>query len=308
MAILHLFEEIRFPGLNEFMLFITQLGDVLTFLVIALVTFWCVDKRWGYYVLSVGFVGTILNQFMKLWFRVPRPWILDENLSVVGMNSAGADGYSFPSGHTQSAVGVFGSIASLVKTRWIRIAAIILAVLVSISRMYLGVHTPLDVLVAAAMAVILIIVIHPLVFRNNGKYMPLLLCISTTLAIGFVCFVEFFPFPETIDADNYAHGLENAYTLLGALLGILVVYFVDQKWLHFPVKAVWWAQIIKVVLGLMLVVLVMEGTSAPLSSVFGSMLGRCVRYFLTVITAGIIWPITFRFWERIAVTRKGNES
>lgn len=308
MAILHLFEEIRFPGLNEFMLFITQLGDVLTFLVIALVTFWCVDKRWGYYVLSVGFVGTILNQFMKLWFRVPRPWILDENLSVVGMNSAGADGYSFPSGHTQSAVGVFGSIASLVKTRWIRIAAIILAVLVSISRMYLGVHTPLDVLVAAAMAVILTIVIHPLVFRNNGKYMPLLLCISTTLAIGFVCFVEFFPFPETIDADNYAHGLENAYTLLGALLGILVVYFVDQKWLHFPVKAVWWAQIIKVVLGLMLVVLVMEGTSAPLSSVFGSMLGRCVRYFLTVITAGIIWPITFRFWERIAATRKGNES
>lgn len=308
MALLHFFEEIRFDELNEFMLFITQLGDVLAFLVIALVVFWCVDKRWGYYVLSVGLIGTILNQFMKILFRIPRPWILDEKLSVVGLDGAGADGYSFPSGHTQSAVGVFGSLACLAKARWIRISAIVLAVLVSVSRMYLGVHTPLDVFVAAAMAVILLIIIRPLVFHNNGKYMPILICISAAMSVGFLCFMEFYSFPETVDHENYTHALENAYTLLGAMLGVLVVYFADQKWLRFPVKAVWWVQIIKVALGLLLVLLVMEGTSAPLKTAFGPMIGRCIRYFLTVITAGAVWPLTFRFWGRIGMTRKGNKS
>ena len=83
MAFLRFLESIRIPGLNEFMLAVTYLGDEIAFLVVALVLFWCVDKRKGYFILAVGFLGTICNQFMKLWFRVPRPWVKDPSFTIL---------------------------------------------------------------------------------------------------------------------------------------------------------------------------------------------------------------------------------
>ena len=47
MEVLYLLEKLRMPGLNEFMLTVTYLGDEIAFLAVALVVFWCVDKRRG---------------------------------------------------------------------------------------------------------------------------------------------------------------------------------------------------------------------------------------------------------------------
>ena len=106
-------ENIRIPVLNEFMLLITKLGEETAFLVAALVVFWCVDKYKGYFVLAVGLLGSLLSQFMKLLFCIPRPWVLDENFHAMEAAIPEATGYSFPSGHTQSAFGTFGSIARI---------------------------------------------------------------------------------------------------------------------------------------------------------------------------------------------------
>ena len=299
MGFLRLLESIRMPWLDEFMLLITQLGDETAFLVTALILFWCVDKYRGYYVLSVGFIGTLLNQFMKLCFRIPRPWVLDPEFTILEQAKEGAGGYSFPSGHTQSSVGTFGAIAYTTKNRWIRIAAIAVVILVPFSRMYISVHTPADVLVAAAMAVALIVLLKPVVLGNCQKYVPGLLAVMTAMAIGFLLYVELYPFPENIDAHNLASGIKNAYTLLGALLGLLVVYIADEKWLHFSVKAVWWAQIGKVLLGLGAVLAVKSGLKVPLNALFGESVGRAARYFLIVIVAGIVWPLTFRWFGKL---------
>ena len=304
MEFLYWLEGIRIPVLNELMLFITQFGDESAFLIIALVMFWCVDKRRGYYLLTVGFVGTIINQFMKLWFRVPRPWFLDENFSVLEQAKEGAGGYSFPSGHTQSSVGTFGSIAYSTKNKILQIACIILAIIVPFSRMYLGVHTPLDVLTAAAIAVALIILLRPLVIGHDGKYIPYLLAVMTVLAVGYLLFVELYPFPDDINLSNLASGKENAYTLLGAVLGMIVVYAVDTKWLNFRTNGVWWTQILKVAGGLVLVLAVRGGTKELLNSALGELAGRAVRYFLTVITAGIVWPLTFTWFELLGCSKK----
>lgn len=301
MGVLYFLERIRIPILNEFMLFITQFGEETAFLVVALILFWCVDKYKGYYILSVGFIGTVANQFMKLWFRVPRPWVLDENFTILEQAREAAAGYSFPSGHTQSAVGTFGGIAYTTKSRWIRLAAIAIAILVPFSRMYIGVHTPLDVLVAAAMALLLIIVLKPVVLGSSKKYIMPLLCVMTAMAIGFLCFVEFYTFPVDIDSHNLESGLENAYTLLGSLLGLIVVYIVDEKWLKFSVKAVWWAQILKVIVGLGLVLIMKTGLKTPLNMLLGESLGRAVRYFLMVITAGCVWPLSFKWFAKFEI-------
>ena len=299
MQFLRLLEGIRMPVLNELMLAITQLGEETAFLVVALILFWCVDKRRGYYVLSVGFIGTLANQFLKLWFRIPRPWVLDEKFTILEQAREAASGYSFPSGHTQSTVGTFGAIAYTTKNKVLRGVCIAITLLVPFSRMYIGVHTPLDVFAAAAMAVALIVILQPLVLGHDGKYIPVLLGIMTVLAVAYLCFVELFPFPADIDRHNLASGIKNAYTLLGALLGLVVVYAVDEKWLHFQTKAVWWAQVLKVLGGLALVLVIKSGMKEPLNAMLGESAGRAVRYFLMVITAGILWPLTFRWFAKL---------
>jgi len=299
MELLYLLERIRTPILNTFMLAITTFGEETAFLVIALVLFWCVDKYMGYYTLSVGFVGTVVNQFLKLWFRIPRPWVLDEKFTILEQAREAAAGYSFPSGHTQSAVGTFGSIAYTTKNKSIWLVAIIIPVLVAFSRMYIGVHTPLDVGVSIIVAIALIIALKPIALENDRKYMPFLLAGMLLLAVGFLSFVEFYRFPADIDLHNYESGLKNAYTLLGALLGMLVVYIADEKWLNFPTKAVWWAQILKVIIGLILVLIVKSGTKEVLNLLLGESAGRAIRYFLTVVTAGVLWPLTFKWFSRM---------
>jgi undecaprenyl-diphosphatase len=294
-----LLEKIRTSALNEFMETITFLGAETAFLVTALVVFWCVNKRQGYYILSVGFVGTIVNQFMKLLFRVPRPFELDPNFKCLPSAKPGATGFSFPSGHTQSSVGTFAGIAHSSKNKWVRGVAIAIAILVPFSRMYVGVHTPKDVLVAAAIAVALIITFKPLVYGNDGKNMPVLLAAMSLIAIGYLCFVELYQFPKDVNYERLESGIESAYTLLGALLGMLVVYFADEKWLKFPTKAVWWAQVLKVALGLAVVLAVKEGLRAPLNFLFAEKLGRLVRYFLVVVVAGVVWPLSFKFFGKL---------
>ena len=300
MDFLYLLEKIRVPGLNELMLAVTELGGEMPFLVIALIVFWCVDKRRGYYVLSVGFLGTLTNQFMKLWFRIPRPWVLDPNFTILEQAREAASGYSFPSGHTQNAVGTFGALVVTTKTKLVRYIALALAVLVPFSRMYVGVHTPADVLVAAVIAVCFLLVLRPAVFDWDGKYIPILLIALTVLAAAFLCFVEFWPFPADIDLHNLESGIKNAYTLVGSLTGLIIVYFVDEKYLRFDTKAVWWAQIVKVVLGLLAVLAIKSGLKTPIDALCGGhMVARAIRYFLIVIMAGIVWPLTFKWFSKL---------
>lgn len=300
MEFLHLLEKIRNPFLDAIMLAVTELGGETPFLVVAMIVFWCVNKRSGYYVLSVGFMGTLSNQFAKLLFRIPRPWVLDPTLTVLEQARDGASGYSFPSGHSQTAVSTFGSLAMIMKNKWIRILAVAPAILVPFSRMYVGVHTPADVLFGAGMAVLFLLVIRPVIFEHDGKFIPVLLTAMTVLSVGFLCFVEFWPFSADVDVHNLESGIKNAYTLVGSLSGLIIVYFADEKSLHFDTKAVWWGQLLKVAFGFAAVLAVKSGLKAPIDALCGGhMISRAIRYFLIVIVAGIVWPLTFKWFAKL---------
>ena len=296
MEFLYLLEKIRFPLLDELMLLITQLGEETAFLAAAIITFWCFDKNRGYYLMTVGFVGTIINQFLKLLCRIPRPWILDPEFTIVEDAREAASGYSFPSGHSQSAVGTFGGLAASGKSKALRWIFIAIAVLVPLSRMYLGVHTPADVLVGAGCAVAMIFGFR---YVNKGEGFSIMLGFMSVLAVAFICFVEFFPFPSDLDQHNYASAVKNAYTLSGCIFGMLIVYFIDKKWVNLPVKAVWWAQLIKIAVGLGLVLAVKSGAKPILNGVFGNSWGTFLRYMLIVLVAGIVWPLTFRRFSKL---------
>lgn len=301
MEVLYWLESIRVPFLTELMLLITRLGEETAFLVAALIVFWCLDKNRGYYLMAVGFCGTILNQFLKLLCKIPRPWVLDPNFNAVEEAIPAATGYSFPSGHSQSSVGVFGGLAMTTKQKVLRWIFIVIAVLVPFSRMYLGVHTPADVLVGSLSALALVFLFR---FVNDGKYIKPMLLGMAGLSVAYLIFAQLIIDPSNMDSYNYTHGVQNAYTLMGAIFGMVVVYFMDEKYIHFQVKAVWWVQIVKVVGGAALVLLVKAGLKAPLNSLFGEYPGRAVRYFLMVLVAGCVWPLTFRWFASLGKKEK----
>ena len=303
MEFLYKLQQIRTPGLTKLMLALTELGGETVFLVLALIVFWCVDKRRGYFMMTVGFVGTVCNQFMKLFCRIPRPWVLDPEFTPVEQALEDASGYSFPSGHSQSAVGTFGGIAYTVKNKWIKGICIAIAVLVPLSRMYIGVHTPADVLVGAAMALVLVIGLRKPVLAQKDKNMKILIAVMLAVSVGFLLYVECFSFPADMDAHNLESGMKNAYTLLGCLVGIAVVYVVDSRYLHFDTSAIWWAQILKILLGLGTVLAIKSGFKAPLEMLLPVYPARAVRYFLIVAWAGIGWPSTFRYFAKLGVKK-----
>lgn len=305
MGFLYWLEGLRMPMLNELMLGITMLGEETSFLALALVFFWCVDKKRGYLLMSVGFLGIMANQFLKLWFRVPRPWVLDKNFTILEQAREAASGYSFPSGHTTTAFATFGSIAISERKRWVSVAAVLLAVLVGFSRMYIGVHTPADVFVGALTSLVLIAALRNPVLSGSEKGMKGILAVMLAAAVGLLLFVERYSFPENVDVHNLESGVKNAYTMIGSLTGVALVYLLDVEYLDFNTSAVWWAQILKAVLGLCLVLLVKEVLREPLDAMFaGHMAARAVRYFLIVVVAGALWPMTFDWFSRLG--RKMN--
>ncbi len=303
MGFLRLLEAIRNPVLDALMQGITLLGDETVFLVIALLVFWCVSKKWGYYLMSIGFLGTIFNQFLKLAFRIPRPWVQDPGFTIVEGARSGADGYSFPSGHTQSSVGTFGGIAHFTRYNWMRVVCWALIVLIPFSRMYLGVHTPLDVAVSFVIATALVFALKPVMDRSDRKpgILYLMLLGMVVLAVLYILYVECWPFPADMDPANYASGRENGYTLLGAVLGINLVHYLDDQFLRFETQAPPLAQGLKLGLGLLAVLAVKEGLKPLLAALFGTHpAADAVRYFLVVLAAGCIWPMTFGWFTDIA--------
>ena len=294
MQLLYFFESIRAPWLDALVLALTELGGETAFLAVALVMYWCVDKRRAYYLMSVGFIGTITSQFMKIACQVPRPWVKDPDFTIVEAAREGAGGYSFPSGHSQSSVGTFGAIAMTAKQKWLQIVSVCVCIIVPVTRMYLGVHTPQDVLVGSAISIALLLILKPVVFGNDGKHIPKLFAALVTLAVVYVAYIELYPFPADIDPHNMASAQKNAYTLLGTMLGMAVVYWADETKLHFSTEGTLKIQILKVLGGIVVVLLIKEGLRVPLDTVFGGhLIARSIRYGLIVLFAGIVWPMSF---------------
>ena len=306
MEVLYWLESIRNPILDTLMLLFTEFGNELLFIAAGLIMFWCIDKKQGYFVLLTGFFGVYINQFLKITCRIPRPWVLDPDFTIVEAAREAATGYSFPSGHTQTAVGCWGALAVCRKEKWVRIISVILALLIPFTRMYLGVHTPLDVGVSILVALILIFALWPLFqkFGTERRLMYPLMGILTAMGIGFMLYVTLFPFPADVDADNLSHAVENAYKFLGCALGMWIIYEADTRFIHFETKtAKWWAQIPKLLVGLAIVLGVKSGFKPLLNLIFdGHGVAHTIRYFLTVLVAGF-WPLTFKWFGKLGTKK-----
>jgi len=136
-----MFQQIDTPLLYSFFRAITSLGDESFYLLLFPFLLWCVDFYLGIRVGIIFLLSVYANNGLKEIFQQPRPFdILPEIQKVY------ASGYGFPSGHAQSSLVVWGSIAYWKKQTWIRNLSVLLILLIGFSRIYLGVHFPTDIL------------------------------------------------------------------------------------------------------------------------------------------------------------------
>lgn len=308
MEFLRLLEDLRTPFLDRFFSVVTHLGEETFFIVLGVIFFWCVSKKQGYYLLSIGFLGIMLNQVLKLIFRIPRPWVKDESFTIVESARGGATGYSFPSGHTQSSVGFFGGVARWGNNKALTIISIIICVLVPFSRMYLGVHTPLDVGVSFVLALALVFVFYPIISNcfENTKKMRILFSVMILMSVLYLAFVSLYKFPQDVDTKNLTHGIKNAYKMLGCTVGIFASFEIDRRFINFSTNGSFIAQLLKVVFGMVPLLIIKEGLKAPLGLIFsGSFIADSLRYFILVIFAGCIWPLTFKWFSKISKSKTG---
>ena len=306
MPLLHAIASIRLPLLDQFFGYLTYLGDETGFILVGLMIFWCLSKQCGYFIFTVNLAGISLNAFLKLLFRVPRPWLLDGSHTIVESARARANDWSFPSGHTQMSVGTFGSAAAWTEKRWLRVLCIVIAVLVPFSRLYLGVHTILDVGAAALMALAMVFCLRPIFRRNDTRAIRRVLIGALLVSVLLLVVTLILPAPEQLTAEeqgNLTNGIRNMWLVCAAALGILITFEVDVRFLHWDTKAVWWAQVLKLVLGLALVL----GLKLLCQKLFGDAyhdpLPTCVTYLSMFLFAGCVWPLTFRFFGRLGQPR-----
>lgn len=307
MDFLRFLEGIRTPIGDVLMSVVTHLGEETLFMILALTIFWCVDKKRGYFLLFAGFTGTVCVQFLKMLFRIPRPWVLDPDFSIVESARAEATGYSFPSGHTQIATTFYGGLARSAKTRAFSIVCIVIWLLVAFSRMYLGVHTPLDVLVSMAIGLAIVLLYYPLMNKasRDPRLMYALIGAMLLLTLGNLLFVELFRFPADLDLTIFANARKVAWQLLFIILGLCVIYPMDRHVIKFQTDAVWWAQVLKLAGGTTLIILCRALLKAPLHTLFaGHPISDGIRYFIIVVAAGVLWPLTFRYFAKLGKQKK----
>jgi hypothetical protein len=149
------------------------------------------------------------------------------------------------------------------------------------------------------MALVMIFAFRPLMLKGNKNHIQATFTGLLILSIFYLLYVELYAFPADVDPHNYESALKNAYTFIGCFAGVIIVFLVDEDKLHFDTKAVWWAQILKAVLGLAVVLAVKEGMRPVLEAFLPVMPARAVRYCILVLVAGILWPMSFRFFAKL---------
>ncbi len=308
MEVLYFFESIRNPFLDAIMTAFTYLGSEIAFIVFALIVYWCVDKKRGFFVLSVGYIGVIINQLLKIIFMVPRPWVIDKDFTIVESARADAEGYSFPSGHTQNAVGTYGSIARFLKKRWSTIVSIVLIIAIAVSRMYLGVHTPLDVGVSILIGTALVFGLYP-IFKLSDRKPVILFWLLGGFFLSSVAFLIFsfcYSFPADIDKENLFSMQKIACSLVGATGAAFAFYPIEERFIRFETKAPFPIQLLKLAVGCTIVIGVKEVLKYLFIFIGGGaepLWLRAVRYFAVVACVIAVAPLTFRFLTKIGAKK-----
>ena len=268
---------------------ITVFGESPIPLLITVFIYWCWDKKKGFVVVSSLLSAMMSMQILKAIFRIPRPFMKYPEL-IQGKRQQTATGFSFPSGHSTTASSFYGGLCYSFKQKWIRALSIALIVLVPISRLYLGVHWPMDILIGTLIGLVSAFALGRVfekLYRDEKAFM------IYTILFALVTLLIALPLAIVMDVNtlNYATLAEfKATTLYRAIhnlmqnsaiaAGIFAGMALDRKTLKFVPAQSAKTRILSLVAGLlMLAVVALALTAIPVA--------KYTFEFLTLAFVGI---------------------
>lgn len=289
MNFLWLLEGIRTPFLDKLMQYITYFGQELIIIAVICTLYWCADKRFAYILGFTYFTAGLGVQTLKISFRVPRPWVLDPDFHAVKSAVPGATGYSFPSGHTQGATSLFFPMALRSRKLWQKALCVLAFLAIGFSRMYLGCHTPKDVLTSMvlSMAISALIWRRRSFFLDDTRYLKQIAWTLALLSAAVAAYALFLKNNGTIETKYAIDCLKAS----GAGLGFSVGWYAERTRLNFSTEAkTRWIQAAKLIIGLLGALLIKEGLPFITGS---SVLANMAEYFILVLWVLIIYPYIF---------------
>ncbi len=191
LEILKLIQRIANPVWDVFFTIISIMGEEVFLIALLGLIYWCIDKRLGY---KVGFLYVLnapLNFVLKAIFNAPRPIGSDGIRTIYAETATGS---SFPSGHSQLGGGLFWFLFKNNKNRNLKAAFLIITFLIPLSRLYLGVHFPVDVVAGLAIGILMVYltgwIFEKLYDKHTGWLMlftlpPLAYCLITGDSAGY---------------------------------------------------------------------------------------------------------------------------
>lgn len=220
------------PALHVFFRGFTFLGQPQFYVAILPLLFWCVDVRLGARVTVFLLLSSQLNAVLKGLFHQPRPCDFDPSLQL-----AWFEGYGLPSGHAQFVVVFWGAIAAWARRRWLWVLAVVLIVLVGLSRIYLGVHFPQDVVVGWAIGGLSLVLYLSLQPDLERRLAGLDLRWQLLLAAG-VPLILFVTSPG-----------KSVATAMGALAGAGVGFALTRRYVPFNPEGPMWQRVLRFLVG-----------------------------------------------------------
>lgn len=274
MSVIEFLQGALGEGWLPFFLGVTSLGDAPIYIVLLSFYFWLVDPLQGRQLSLILTLSIISNFLLKAMFALPRPYVINPDVATV----ATADNFSFPSGHAQGVMTVWGAIAYFQQKRWLWCLAGIMIFFVSLSRIYLGVHFPVDVAAGLILGIFWVTV---------GTW------------IGRVERLPQWELGQKVMLWLMGAILAIALPPLAVLLGIFMGFFPVAKTIHQPPNQ--WSKRIALSIGGSLTLAVVYVSLKTLTTNFlpDSALGEYLRYLAIALTVTELVPWLWRQTKRV---------
>lgn len=271
MEVIHVLQSVASPALDRFMLLVTQLGSQQAYIVLLLIAYIGVDARSGRGLAIAFLTGFYLNEQLKAAFHTQRPFQLEPGVVRSQAALATAQGSGFPSGHAQGATMFWGLAAFYARRRWFAGLAVAIIVLVSLSRLYLGVHLPIDIVGGIAVGSVVVALALAL-----GRWRR---TVARGAVVGFGLLVPLalhllFPTPDS-----------------GVLMGALAAFLIGPELVPHVTDGPWRGRLVLTGIGIAVVFGVQLGSHVLIpEAVRHAPLGAFVRYLLVGISGTMLVP------------------
>jgi membrane-associated phospholipid phosphatase len=266
------------PFLDVLLTAATLLGEKEFYLIFLPLIYWCFNKRVGIRLAYAFLLSSYLNLFLKDLFGIPRPD--DPRIRFLRHETTP----SFPSNHAQGAVVTWGYLASQWENRTFWVVAIVLIVLNSLSRVYLGVHFPQDQVGGITIGVLYLLAFNWVTARRGGVLAEFRLAAKLILAVLL---------PTAL---LVVHPSEETAMAMGALAGMGLGSLLEGRFVGFSADGLWWRRLLRFLVGLILVGVFYVGLKAifPTGVTLSLALAwRAIRYGIVGVIGAFLAPWIF---------------